>query len=127
VADVAALLGALVGVDPRDAVTAPSRSRAQTDYARHADPAGLKGARIGVARNHFGFNDRVDRVMEDAIAAMREAGATVVDPASIATAGQFDEAEFEVLLYEFKADLNGYLASLGPRAPFSPDGSACRA
>jgi amidase len=118
VADVAALLGALVGVDPRDAATGPSRGRAQTDYVRHAEPAGLRGARIGVARNHFGFNDRVDRVMEDAVAAMREAGATIVDPANIATAGQFDEAEFEVLLYEFKADLNAYLASLGPRAPY---------
>jgi amidase len=117
VADAAALLGALVGVDVRDAATAASRGKAQADYVRYADANGLKGARIGVARNHFGFNDRVDRVMEDAIAALRSAGAVIVDPANLATAGKFDEAEFEVLLYEFKADLNGYLASLGARAP----------
>ena len=70
-----------------------------------------------MARNHFGFNDRVDRVMDDAIAAMRSAGAVIVDPANVVTAGKFDDSELEVLLYEFKAGVNGYLASLGARAP----------
>ena len=79
--------------------------------------AALRGARIGVARNFFGFSDAVDRVMEEAIAAMKSAGATIVDPANIATAGKFDDAEVEVLLYEFKADLNAYLAALGASAP----------
>src|ERR687896_300688 len=117
VADAAALLGVLAGIDPRDRATAASRGRAQTDYTRNLDPAGLRGARIGVARNYFGFNDAVDRVMNEAVAAMKNAGAVIVDPASIATKGKFDDSEFEVLLYEFKADLNAYLAGLGTRAP----------
>ena len=117
VADAAALLGALAGLDAGDAATVAGRGHAAADYTRFVDAAGLRGARIGVARNYFGFNDRVDRVMEDALAAMREAGAVIVDPANIATAGRFDESELEVLLYEFKAGLNAYLASLGARAP----------
>jgi amidase len=116
VADAAALLGVLAGVDPRDSATAASRGRSQTDYTRFLDPAGLRGARIGVARNFFGFSDAVDRVMNEAVAAMKHAGAIVVDPANIPTKGKFDDSEFEVLLYEFKADLNAYLAGLGSRA-----------
>ena len=117
VADAAALLGALAGLDAGDAATVAGRGRGVADYTRALDPDGLRGARIGVARNYFGFNDRVDRVMEDAIAAMRSAGAVIVDPANVATAGKFDETELEVLLYEFKAGLNEYLVALGARAP----------
>jgi amidase len=117
VADAAALLGVLAGVDPRDRATAASRGRSQADYTRFLDPAGLRGARIGVARSYFGFNDAVDRVMNEAVAAMKSAGAIIVDPANIPTKGKFDDSEFEVLLYEFKADLNAYLAGLGSRAP----------
>ena len=117
VADAAALLGVLAGPDPRDGATAAGRGKGRADYTRALSPDGLRGARIGVARNHFGFNDRVDRVMDEAIAAMRAAGAVIVDPANVATAGKFDDSEFEVLLYEFKAGVNAYLASLGARAP----------
>jgi amidase len=118
VADAAALLGVLAGVDPRDGATGASRGRAQADYTRYLDAAGLRGARIGVARNFFGFSDAVDRVMNEAVAAMKSAGAVLVDPANIPTKGKFDDSEFEVLLYEFKADLNAYLAGLGPRVPY---------
>jgi amidase len=117
VADAAALLGVLSGIDSGDAATADTRGRPATDYSQALDAGALRGARIGVARNFFGFSDAVDRVMEEAIAAMKSAGATIVDPANIATAGKFDDAEFEVLLYEFKADLNAYLAALGASAP----------
>ena len=117
VADAATLLAVLTGIDARDAATADARTRPAIDYLAALDASALRGARIGVARNFFGFNDAVDRVMEDAIAAMKSAGAVIVDPANIATAGKFDDAEFEVLLYEFKADLNAYLAALGPSAP----------
>ena len=117
VADAAAMLAAISGVDARDAATADARGKATADYTRALNAASLKGARIGVARNFFGFSDAVDHVMDDAIAAMKSAGAMLVDPANIATAGKFDDAEFDVLLYEFKADLNAYLASLGPSAP----------
>ena len=118
VADAATLLAVLTGIDARDAATADARTRPAIDYLAALDASALRGARIGVARNFFGFNDAVDRVMEDAIAAMKSAGAVIVDPANIATAGKFDDAEFEVLLYEFKADLNAYLAALGPSAPY---------
>lgn len=117
VTDAAILLGALAGLDTRDAVTSESRGKAQADYTRFLDPNGLRGARIGVARKTFGFNDHVDKLMEDAIKEMKRLGATIVDPADIATAGKFDESEFEVLLYEFKADLNAYLEGLGANAP----------
>jgi len=101
VADAAILLGVLTG----------------TTYAQSLDPDGLRGARIGVARDKFfGFNDQVDQLMAAALQEMKRRGAEVVDPADISTAGKFDDSESEVLLYEFKADLNAYLAALGPRA-----------
>lgn len=111
VADAAALLSAMTGADPRDAATQTSKAH---DYTQHLDLRGLQGARIGIARNFFGFDKRVDRIMEDSIAAIKDLGAEVIDPANIETAGQFDESEFTVLLYEFKADLNAYLAGRGP-------------
>jgi amidase len=117
VADAAALLTALAGVDPEDALTLESRGRAQADYTQYLDANGLRGARIGVARKFFGFNDHVDKLMNAALDVMKGLGATLVDPAEIVTAGKFDDTELEVLLYELKADLNKYLASLGPRAP----------
>jgi amidase len=114
VADAAALLGPMTGVDPRDAATAGSRGKAHADYTRFLDPRGLRGARIGIAREFFGTNDRADRVIDDAIAAMKREGAVVVDPVRIAHVADLGPPEFEVLLYEFKADLDVYLATLGP-------------
>ena len=115
--DAAILLGALAGVDPADPATTASAGRSYTDYTQFCDPNGLKGARIGVARKYFGFNDAVDALMEQSLDAMKKQGATVVDPAEIATFGKFDESELLVFMYELKADLNAYLARLGPNAP----------
>jgi amidase len=117
VRDAAILLGALTGVDPDDAATAASAGNSQTDYAQYCDPNGLKGARIGVARKYFGFNDAVDALIEQALGLMKQQGAILVDPADIATLGKFDESELLVFMYELKADLNAYLARLGPGAP----------
>jgi amidase len=117
VRDAAILLGALTGVDPQDSATAASQGRSSTNYAQFCDPNGLKGARIGVARKYFGFNDAVDALMEQSLDAMRKQGATLVDPADIETFGKFDESELLVFMYELKADLNAYLARLGPNAP----------
>ena len=114
VADAAALLGVLAGYDPLDAPTRAAAGRPGTDYTNALDPGGLRGARIGVARKFFGFNDQVDKLMADAIDLMKREGATVVDPADLPTHGKFDAPEFEVLLFEFKADLNKYLAGLAP-------------
>src|SRR2546421_5288903 len=117
VTDAAILLGALTGIDSRDDATKASSGKSLADYTKSLDPNGLKGARIGVHRKGFGFNDAVDKLMNDCIDIIKRRGATVIDPADIPTAGKFDDSELEVLLYEFKADLNSYLTSLGPRAP----------
>ncbi len=115
VRDAAILLGALTGIDPRDAATADSRGHARTDYASGLDRNALRGARIGVARKHYtGYSEPTDRVFEHALDLMRQRGATIVDPADIATAGQTDDSELDLLLYEFKADLNKYLGQLKP-------------
>lgn len=117
VRDAAIILNVLAGIDPRDSATAASRARPRIDYTRFLDPNGLLGARIGVARTRFfDYSDVADKIINDAIDGMKAQGAVIVDPANIATAGKFDDSEFEVLLYEFKADLNSYLAGLGPKA-----------
>ncbi len=117
VADAAILLSALAGVDPEESAALESGGKAHADYTQFLDPQGLAGARIGVARKFFGFSDRVDQLMTTALDAMKRAGAVIVDPADIETSGKFDDSELEVLLYELKADLNAYLAGLGPGAP----------
>jgi amidase len=119
VTDAAILLTALAGADPRDASTRSSRVAANTDYTRFLDAEGLKGARIGVARKKYtGYSPPADAALETALRVMKDRGAVIVDPADIVTAGQFDDAELEVLLYEFKADLESYLRGLpaGARA-----------
>jgi len=117
VTDAALVLGALTGIDPRDPATAVSADQYHTDYTQFLDKNGLQGARIGVARNFFGFHPDVDALMEQAIAAMQAAGAEIVDPADLDSLAGFGEAEVTVLLYEFKADMAAYLATLGPDAP----------
>jgi amidase len=117
VRDAAILLGALTGIDSEDAATAASAGKSQTDYAQFCDPNGLKGARIGVARKYFGFNEAVDALIQQSLEVMKQQGATLVDPADIETFGKFDESELLVFMYELKADLNAYLGRLGPGAP----------
>jgi amidase len=116
VTDAAVLLGALVGVDPRDPATEASTGRSFADYTQFLDPRGMAMARIGVARNYFGFNARVDQIMEGCIEQMARLGAEIIDPVTIDSVQELRErkTEFEVLLYEFNADLNSYLAMLGP-------------
>ncbi|HYT69698.1 MAG TPA: amidase [Vicinamibacterales bacterium] len=118
VADAAALLGAMTGADPRDAATKSSDAHPRADYVKALDANGLKGARIGVARKqYFGYSRPTDALIDKAIADMKAQGAVIVDPADIPTASKMDGCEMEVLLYEFKADLNKYLGARGPAAP----------
>jgi amidase len=117
VRDAAIVLGVLTGIDEQDVATSDSREHSYTDYLQFLKADGLRGARIGVVRKTFGFNEKVDKVLEDALDTMKKQGAILVDPAPIETAGKFGDSEFTVLLYELKADLNAYLARLGPNAP----------
>ena len=117
VADAAALLSALAGVDPDDPATEAARSHIEADYTRFLDPNGLRGARLGVVRKYAGFNMHVDRVFAEAITALKAAGAEIIHPVDIASIDKLDEPETEVLHFEFKTDLNRYLAWLGASSP----------
>jgi amidase len=114
VADAATVLGALTGVDPRDPGTAHSAGHFQTDYTQFLDPDGLNGARIGVLRNGVtGYSNYTDAIFEEALQTMADAGAVLVDPADIPTMDQLltGSEEITVLIWEFKQDLNAYLAT----------------
>jgi len=118
VADAAALLTVMAGIDPADPATKSSATAKGRDYSKSLDASALKGARIGVARRQFfGYSDPTDTVIETAIADLKAQGAIIVDPANIPSASKMDGCENVVLLYEFKADLNKYLKGLGPAAP----------
>jgi amidase len=114
VRDAAIVLGTLVGIDARDPATRASRGHFRRDYTRFLDADGLRGARIGVPRAvYFGYSHHADEIAERAIAALREAGATVIDPADIPTAEQLEDlpSSMVVQAYEVKRGLNAYLAS----------------
>jgi amidase len=118
VADAAILLGALAGEDPDDRATAASRGRVAPDYRRFLEGKGLAGARIGVMRKKvYGLSPDADRLFDAALEEMRRQGAVLVDPADVPHLGEYDDAETEVLLHEFKADLPAWLARYAPSAP----------
>ncbi len=117
VRDVAILLTVMAGADPQDAPTTVPERPAEADYTRFLDPAGLRGARLGIARKFFENNALIDRFLSNCVDALKKAGAEVIDPADLATHGQMDAVENEVLLYEFKDGLNRYLARLPQGSP----------
>lgn len=114
VADAAILLTALAGYDRNDSITSQS-NKGEKDYTKFLDANGLRGARIGVARQIFGKNSKIDAVVEPHLQVFKDGGATLVD-VEFPTFGKFGDAEFEILLYEFKTDLNNYLA--GRNSPY---------
>jgi len=114
VTDAAILLGAIAGADPRDRATMASGAKRKADYATGLDTNALHGMRIGVPREqYFGYSTSADSITQHAIDLMREKGAVIVDPVPIEKMGDVGEAELEVLLHEFKAGINEYLAALG--------------
>ena len=117
VTDAAILLGALTGVDPRDPATQASAGKAAKDYTSFLDAGGLRGARIGVVRKGLGISDKTEKVYVAALAAIKDAGATLVDPVEFTTLEHIRPAEFDVLVYEFKAGLEAYLATRGNAVP----------
>ena len=115
VSDAAFLLGAITGIDQRDPATQASADKFHTDYTQFLDLDGLRGARIGIPRQvYFGYSAKTDAIVNAAIEQMRSLGAEIIDPADIPTARQISSSESEdtVLLFEFKLDLNAYLAEL---------------
>jgi amidase len=112
VADCAAVLGALVGVDARDPATAASAGKFRRNYTQFLDPNGLAGANIGVARQFLGVTTEIDAAFEQALEVMRAAGANLVD-VEIPSFDEYNasQAEIIVLIFEFKRDLNAYLAT----------------
>jgi amidase len=116
VADAAALLSAMTGLDPRDAATRTAEGRA-ADYTRRLDANALHGARIGVVRSQFKLHRQVDPVLEAALESMTRSGAVLVDLPKMPSRQDLGGADYQVMVYEFKAGLNAYFASLGPNAP----------
>jgi amidase len=115
VADAALMLSAMMGVDPKDPVTQEGAGKG-ADYRAALQKGGLKGMRIGVARNFFGRNDDLDAVIEKALVELKAQGAVLVDT-EVPNVGKYDDSETEVLLYEFKSDLAAYLKEYAPNAP----------
>jgi len=117
VRDAALLLNGMIGRDTTDTAMRGLPATLPQDYTRTLDVDGLKGMRIGVARNYFGFDSRVDALMEDAIRVMRERGAVIVDNANVPNADKYGREELDVLLHEFKAGLNAYLGAVPASVP----------
>lgn len=111
VADAAAMLSVMAGSDPDDPITSQA-AKGKKDYTQFLKKDGLKGMRIGVARQYFGRNDKVDKVIEPQLKVLKDGGATLID-VTFPKLSDFGDAEYSVLLYEFKADLNKYLAGRG--------------
>jgi amidase len=111
------MLSAMAGLDAADAASAAVASRFDNDYARYVDPMGLRGARLGIARKFFADNAPLNAFLDHCIEMLEGAGAIIIDPADLPMHGSFGAAEQEVLLYEFKADLNSYLRRLPPNFP----------
>jgi amidase len=116
VADAVTMLGTMTAADSKDPETQTSTRKAYPDYTQFLDAESLQGKRIGIWRGAMGFHEKVDALMEDAIRLMEEKGATVVDVEEVTSGESLGQAGFDVLLYEFKADLNQYLAE-HPNAP----------
>jgi amidase len=114
VADAAVMLGVMAGFDKTDQITSQA-TKNQTDYTKFLQKDGLRGMRIGVARQYFGRNSKIDALIEPNLQVLKDGGATLID-VTFPTLQKFGDAEFEVLLYEFKADLNKYLA--GRNSPY---------
>jgi amidase len=117
VTDAAILLGALSGSDPRDPATAEASAKMLKDYSTCLDPDGMRGARLGIARTFFGAHPKVDALIDAALAALKNGGAVLIDPIDAKKWPDLGDREVEVLRYEMRADMNAYLAALGPNAP----------
>jgi len=115
VTDAVIMLNAMVKIDKND----EGATASSIDYLSHLKKSGLKGKRIGIVRNLMGYHKKLDLVFEQAVTDLKAQGAIIIDNTNIETQGQWDNAEFEVLLYEFKHDLNNYLSQTNKGVPKS--------
>lgn len=115
VADATILLGALVGTDKADATTSQS-AKGEKDYTKFLNKDGLRGARIGAARQFVGNNQKTKEIFESHLEVLKAGGATLVDVTFTEDFSKTADDRLQVLLYEFKTDLNKYLA--GRRSPY---------
>jgi amidase len=114
--DAAILLGALAEFDPADAKTLIEKGEIFSDYTQFLDENGLTGMRIGIAREMIGFNAKVDALFKQAVEALKSKGAEIIEEVKFENLRKWDDPSYQVLLYEFKADLNKYLQE-HPSAP----------
>ena len=116
VADAAAMLGPLTGRDALDEATQASEGHSHADYTQFLDHEALRGARIGLLREYWGQHAGTDAILDESAAAMREAGAELIDLGKLPGVDGTNRPGFELMLFEFKEGLNRYLADLGPQA-----------
>lgn len=114
VRDAAILLGAMTGIDSEDVATKDSKGKSHKDYTKFLIADGLKGVRIGVFRQYFGFLPQVDELMEKSLEILKKNGATLIDPVKMDAFEKFGSTENTVLMYELKADMEAYLKHRGP-------------
>ena len=120
VEDAAITLGVMAGVDPNDPATSASQGKSFDDYTQFLDKNALKGARIGVARDYFGGNEEVDKLVEAAIENMKAAGATVIElefPDSVVEASNYGTLLNTVVQAEFNPQIEEYLGTLDEEYP----------
>ena len=117
VADAAAMLGPLTGRDALDEATQASDGRSHGDYAQFLDSDSLRGARIGLLREYWSRHAGIDALLDESVAAMRDAGAELIDIGELPGIESTNRPGFELMLFEFKANLNLYLGALEPDAP----------
>ncbi|MDA1099144.1 MAG: amidase [Proteobacteria bacterium] len=117
VADALIVLQAISGPDPLDEITNLGDEQAADDFLAALNPGALRGARIGVARNYCGFNDAVDELVQKCLTVMREAGATIVEDLELTSVEDIRPSELQVMMTEFKAGLNDYLADVESELP----------
>jgi amidase len=116
VQDVAITLGALTGIDSSDSKTPASNGKSYTDYSKYLKKDGLQGKRIGLSKKSMGFSDKVDTLMNKTVAYLKANGAEVVD-IEFPKVMNYEDASYQVLLYEFKDGLNKYFAGPGSGSP----------
>jgi len=118
VTDAVQLLNVMAAAAEKESVAGLDRTTSVPDYTSFLVRDGLRSARIGVVREAlFGYSTASDRIAEAAIDVLAQEGATIVDPANIATINEISKPDMEVMLHEFKAGINAYLHNLAPGAP----------